>query len=124
MGYFAPLKVYAVGDHQLGARAQVALSGDVYGLAVFAPYLLGIMLFPPVSAIALRRARVIPIPALAAVLVGSVVFAVLAGPWWATVVWGAGLLVGFAPAVRQGFVDGRRGQPGLSVESTAAAHVH
>ena len=103
MGYFAPLKAYATWDAELGAQAQLALNGDAYGFAVFVPYLVGIMLFPPVAAIALRRARVIPLWAMVSTLVGSLAFLVLAGPWWVTVVWGAGLLVGFAPAVRQGF---------------------
>lgn len=101
MGYFAPIRAYAGGDHELGARAQMALNADVYGLAVFAPYLIGIMLFPPVAAIALRRARVLPLWAMIAVIGGAALFLAMAGPWWVTAGWGAALLVGFAPAVLQ-----------------------
>jgi hypothetical protein len=102
MGYFAPIRAYAGGDHELGAQAQVALNGDIYGLAVFAPYLIGIMLFPPVAAIALRRARVLPLWAMLAVIVGAGIFLGLAGPWWVTAAWGVALVAGFAPAVLQG----------------------
>ena len=121
MGYFAPLKAYGGWDHELGARAQMALNGDLYGLAVFAPYLVGIMLFPPVAAIALRRARVVPLWAMASVLVGSLVFLGLAGPWWVTAVWGAGLVAGFAPAVRQGLTAVARTPDAPVLEPAAAS---
>ena len=103
MGYFAPLLAYAGGDHELGAQAQVALNNDIYGLAVFAPYLIGVMLFPPVAAVALRRARVLPRWAMAAVIAGGALFLVMADPWWVTAVWGVALLAGFAPAVLHGW---------------------
>jgi len=64
------------------------------------PYLIGVMLFPPVMAVALWRARVVPLWAMLVVIGGSASFAVFAGPWWVTVVWGVALLAGFSPAVR------------------------
>lgn len=99
MGYFAPIQAYAGGDHELGAQAQIALNSDLYGLAVFVPYLIGIMLFPPAAAIALRRARVLPLWAMVAVIAGGALFLAMAGPWWVTAGWGVALLAGFAPAV-------------------------
>lgn len=117
MAYFAPIQAYAGGDHQMGAQAQVALNESLYGLAVFAPYLLGIMLFPPVAAIALRRAEVLPLWAMVAVIVGSVLFVSMAGPWWVTALWGAALVAGFAPAVLQGL----RSAPTVSAVREPAA---
>lgn len=102
MSYFAPIQAYASGDHELGAQAMIALTESLYGLAVFAPYLLGIMLFPPVAAIALRRAEVLPLWAMVAVIVGSVLFVSMADLWWVTALWGAALIAGFAPAVQHG----------------------
>lgn len=61
------------------------------------PYLIGVMLFPPVMAVALWRARVVPLWAMLVVIGGSASFAVFAGPWWVTVVWGVALLAGFSP---------------------------
>ncbi|HLS44739.1 MAG TPA: hypothetical protein VK045_04845 [Ornithinicoccus sp.] len=46
------------------------------------PYLIGVMLFPPVMAVALWRARVVPLWAMLVVIGGSASFAVFAGPWW------------------------------------------
>lgn len=102
MGYFAPLLAFSAGDHVAGAQAQHVLDSSVYGLAVFAPYLIGVAFFPPVAAVALRRAGVTPLWAMVAVILGSVAFAVLAGPWWVTAVWGVALIAGFWPAARAG----------------------
>ena len=106
MGYFAPHLAHSAGDHGAGAEAILTLSTTGYSLAVFAPYLIGVMLFPPVAVIALRRARVTPLWAMVAAIVGSIAFAVFAGPWWVTALWGAGLLAGFVPAARLGFASG------------------
>lgn len=117
MGYFAPIQAYAGGDHELGAQALIALNSSAYGLAVFAPYLLGMSLFPPVAAIALRRAQVLPLWAMVAVLVGSVLFVSMAGLWWVTALWGAALIAGLAPAA----VQGLRSAPTVSAVREPAA---
>lgn len=106
MGYFAPHLAHSAGDHGAGAEAILTLSTTGYSLAVFAPYLIGVMLFPPVAVVALRRARVTPLWAMMAAIVGSIAFAVFAGPWWVTALWSAGLLAGFVPAARLGFASG------------------
>lgn len=100
-GYFGSLGALSSwADREAAAAAHLALGQDVFSLAVFAPYLVGLLLAPAVQAVALRRARVIPLWAALSVGVGAAVFAVFAGQWWASIVWGVGLVAGFLPAAR------------------------
>ncbi|MGD8199169.1 hypothetical protein ACQE98_00730 [Ornithinimicrobium sp. W1679] len=106
MGYFGSLgALSSLADREAAADAHLALGQDVFSLAVFAPYLVGLLLAPAVQAVALRRARVVPLWAVLSVGVGAAVFVVFAGQWWASVVWGVGLVVGFLPAARAALVD-------------------
>lgn len=101
MDYFAPYLAFSAIDHTVGATAMLAFGSNAFSMAVLLPYLLGILFFPPVMALAAWRAGVVPLWGMATVMAGSVAFAVLAGPWWMTVAWCSALLVGFGPVVRR-----------------------
>ncbi|HSP59937.1 MAG TPA: hypothetical protein VLO09_02650 [Ornithinimicrobium sp.] len=106
MGYFGSLGALStLADRDAAAAAHLALGQDLFSLAVFAPYLLGLLLAPAVQAVALRRARVIPLWAALSVGAGAALFAVFAGQWWASVAWCVGLLLGLLPAARAAVVE-------------------
>ncbi|NLG23274.1 MAG: hypothetical protein GX555_17780 [Actinomycetales bacterium] len=101
MGYFATVGALSgMPDTEAAVSAQQALDASSLGFAVFAPFLLGVLLAPAVLALALWRARVIPAWALGSVLLGTVVFGAFSGQPWASVVWGAALVAGLLPAAR------------------------
>ncbi|MCK0110740.1 hypothetical protein MWU75_01105 [Ornithinimicrobium sp. F0845] len=101
MGYFVTVGALSgMPDTEAAVSAQQSLDASSLGFAVFAPFLLGVLLAPAVLALALWRARVIPGWALGSVLLGTVVFAAFSGQPWASVVWGVALVAGLLPAAR------------------------
>jgi len=99
MGHFGANQVFSAQEDLEGAaQLLVDWEGNVFSMAVFAPYLIGLLFAPMVQAISLKRARVIPWWALVAVVVGSVLFAVLGSTPVVSTIWAVLLVAGFAPA--------------------------
>lgn len=96
---FAVYQVFSeVEDRRAVAQILLDWESNTFSMVVFAPYLAGVLLAAPVQAIALKRAGIIPWWALVSVLGGSALFAVLGSFSVVSLVWGAALVVGLAPA--------------------------
>lgn len=105
--YFGATPAFAAnGDRAMASQLWVDWSTDAFATAVFIPYLVGIVLAPGVAAVALKRAGVIPGWGLAAVLVATVLFAVLGSTPVVTPVWAMLLVVGFGPAAMRALRGG------------------
>lgn len=98
-GYFSSMQALAQRS-DLAVAAEIADAQAMTGLgsALFAPYLIGLILAPLFQSIALFRAKVLPAWAMACVILGQVVMTVLQSNPIATPVYGLLLLVGFLPA--------------------------
>lgn len=72
MGYFASTQALSsMSDTSAAAAAHLTVNENPFAFAVFAPYLLGVLLALPVQAVALHRARVIPRWAMLLVVLAS-----------------------------------------------------
>ena len=99
LSWFGVSQVFsAQPDLRVPAEILVDWQDNTFSMAVFAPYLIGTILAPAVQAVALKRARVIPLWALLAVLAATLVLAAIGSAPVATAVWGALMVAGFAPA--------------------------
>jgi len=111
MGEFAMTQVFA-GSADPVAAARISLEWDQNALsnALIVPYLVGVLLAPAVQAVALRRARVVPLWAMIAVLAGSAVMVVGGSSPAGSAAWTVLLVAGFVPAaataVRGGLARG------------------
>jgi hypothetical protein len=132
VGQFVHLGVYfgatpafaASGDQTAASQLWVDWSTDAFATAVFVPYLVGILLAPAVAAVALKRAGVIAGWGLAAVLVATVLFAVLGSTPAVTPVWAVLLIVGFAPAAMRAIRGGTAaGAASVDPQLASAARV-
>ena len=105
LGHMVHLQGYYVTNLALGPFADqpwagelmIALESEPLGLALFLPYFLAWLCFLP-QAIGLRRARVIPVWAVASVVAGTLVFLVVGSMPWSTGLWMVALIAGLAPA--------------------------
>jgi hypothetical protein len=97
--YFGSMQALAQqSDLAVAAESADALGMTGFASALFAPYLIGLILAPLFQSIALFRAKVLPAWAMGSVIVGQVVFAVLQSTTVGTSVYGLLLLAGFLPA--------------------------
>ena len=100
MGYYAWNQILTALPDRTAAVAVVDLTGqNVFGQVVFAPYLIGVLLFWPFAAAALWRSRAIPVWALVLVLVGGLVMVVAGSSYLTSPVWAIATTVGMAPAL-------------------------
>lgn len=107
IGQFAHLMGYYVWNQILVAHPnreaaiEVALQTgeNVFGFVVFAPYLIGVLLFWPFAAVALWRSRAIPVWALVLVLGAAVVTLFLGSSFVSSTVRGLATFVGLTPAL-------------------------
>ena len=97
--YFGQMQAFAQqSDLAVAVELVDAQATGGFAAALFAPYLVGLLLAPLFQSIALFRAKVLPVWAMGAVIVGQVVFAVLQSNPVGTSAYGLLLLVGFLPA--------------------------
>ena len=100
MGYYAWNQILTALPDRTAAVAVVDLTGqNVFGQVVFAPYLIGVLLFWPFAAAALWRSRAIPVWALVLVLVGGLVMMVAGSSYLTSPVWAIATTVGLTPAL-------------------------
>lgn len=99
MGEFAMTQVFA-GHADLVAAAGISLESDrnVLGTALIVPFLLGMVIAPAVQAVALRRARVVPLWSMIAVLLAAAAMVVFGSAPAGSAAWTILLIAGFAPA--------------------------
>jgi hypothetical protein len=99
LGGFNTMASLLAPHYDTSVAAEVWLATDSHPLviALFLPYLLGLLAVIP-QAIGLRRARVIPLWACLSVVTGAVLFIVLGSTSWVTGVWTVLLVAGFTPA--------------------------
>jgi hypothetical protein len=97
--YFGLSQVLA-GQDDLTAAAGIMIAAEenAFFMALFVPFILGMLLAAIVQVIALRRARVVPRWALVAVVGGTVLMAVTGSVPWASAVYTVLVVAGFAPA--------------------------
>lgn len=101
LNYFAANQGFSSHDAPaVAAELYLASSETGFGAAIFVPYIVGMLLAPLVLAIALKRAGVIPVWALIAVVIGTAVFTVLGSSQGGSAVWSVLLAIGFLPVVR------------------------
>jgi hypothetical protein len=106
VGQFVHLNAYFGQMQALAQQSDLSVAAEMvdaqatggFAAALFAPYLIGLILAPLFQSIALFRAKVLPLWAMISVIVGQVVFAVLQSNPVGTSAYGALLLVGFLPA--------------------------
>jgi hypothetical protein len=118
-GYFAIQGIVSGElDPAIGATVMMATERDPLFLVLFAPFFLALLCVIP-QAIALLRAKVIPIWAGVALLGGTAVMAVFGSSLWSSAAWTALMVAGFAPAA----VVMLRGRPHARVPVAQAAGV-
>lgn len=102
MSWVVVMKALATAEIDPAAAMSViaTVEGDWFFWVIFVPFLAGVMLAPLVAAVALLRARVIPLRSLVAVLLATVLQAVVgtAGLWQAALYAGL-MLAGSVPAL-------------------------
>ena len=98
MGYYALNQIFVAGDINMGAQIATQADANGFAMALFLPYLLGALLALPVQAIALRRARIIPTWALAAILSGCALMLTLASSMVVTPIYALLVILGLIPA--------------------------
>ena len=100
MGYYAWNQILVASPDR---EAAIALSGltqqNAFAMVVFAPYLIGVLLFWPFAAVALWRSRVIPIWAFIVILVGALVMTIAGSSYLTSPVWAIATTVGLIPAL-------------------------
>ncbi|MFT4163699.1 MAG: hypothetical protein QM650_00475 [Microlunatus sp.] len=102
MGYYAFNQILvALPDRQAALEVSELTMQNVFGNVVFAPYLIGVLLFWPFAAVALWRSRAIPVWAFVLVLVGGLVMTVAGSSYLTSPVWAVATMVGLAPALVQ-----------------------
>lgn len=102
MGYYAFNQILvALPDRQAAVAVTELTMQNVFGNVVFAPYLIGVLLFWPFAAVALWRSRMIPLWAFGLVLVGGLVMTVAGSSYLTSPVWAIATTVGLAPALTQ-----------------------
>ena len=84
-------------DSGTAADVVTALQSAPFNLVLFLPFLVFPLAWVP-QVVGLRRARVVPVWALLAVLASVALIVVVGSQPWASAVWTAGLVAGFAPA--------------------------
>lgn len=100
MGYYAWNQILAaLPDRQAAVAVSNAVGGNVFGQVVFAPYLIGVLLFWPVAAIALYRARRLPGWALVLVLLAGLAMATLGSSFVVSPAWAVATTVGMLPVL-------------------------
>lgn len=98
MGYFAWNQVLAtLPDRQAAIAVANVIGGNAFGQAVFAPYLIGVLLFWPAAAVALYRARQLPRWALVLVLLAGLAMAVLGSSYGVSPAWAGATTLGLLP---------------------------
>ncbi|SFP51284.1 hypothetical protein SAMN05660464_3382 [Geodermatophilus dictyosporus] len=99
-GYYGLLQLLsAQPDRQSAAELGLAFDVVPFNVALFVPFLLGALAWLP-QAVALRRARIVPLWAALTVCLGTVLFLGVGSQPWSTTVWAGALVVGLAPAAR------------------------
>lgn len=121
MGELAMNQVFA-GSADLAAAARISMEVEqnLLANALIVPFLLGLMIAPAAQAIALRRARVTPLWAMVAVLVGVVLLMVFGSSPVGSAAWALLLVVGFAPAAAAALRPGIA-NPAATVATSAPA---
>lgn len=100
MGYFAWNQILAgLPDHQAAVAVTTATGHNTFGLVVFAPYLIGMLLFWPVAGIALYRAGQLGRWALALVLLAGLAMAVLGSSYVVSPAWAGATTAGLLPVL-------------------------
>lgn len=100
MGYYAWNQILAALPDRAAAVAIIELSTqNVFGNVVFAPYLIGVLLFWPFAAVALWRSRVIPVWAFVVILAAALLMTVAGSSYLTSPLWAIATTVGFAPAL-------------------------
>lgn len=102
MGYYAWNQILAELPDRDAALAILDLTNqNVYGQVVFAPYLIGVLLFWPFAAVALWRSRTIPSWAFGVILAAALLMTVAGSSYLTSPTWAVATIVGLAPAVAQ-----------------------
>ncbi|NMD46918.1 MAG: hypothetical protein GYA85_09165 [Propionibacterium sp.] len=100
MGYYAwNQMLVASPDRQAAVELGMQTEQNVFGLVVFAPYLIGVLLFWPFAGVALWRSRLIPVWSLGLVLAGAVVMIVAGSSFITSPVSAIATVVGLAPVL-------------------------
>ena len=99
-GYYGLLQLLsAQPDRRSAAELGLAFDTVPFTLALFVPFLLGALAWLP-QAVALRRARVVPLWAALTVCLGTVLFLGVGSQPWSPALWAGALVAGLAPAAR------------------------
>lgn len=102
MGYYAWNQILvALPDRAAAVSITELTVQNAFGNVVFAPYLIGVLLFWPFAAVALWRSRAIPVWAPVVVLVGGLVMTVAGSSYLTSPVWAIATMIGLAPALAQ-----------------------
>jgi hypothetical protein len=90
----------AAGQEEVSGAAELMLAMGDHGFmwALVVPFLLGALLTPIVQGIALRRARIVPLWAVLAIVAGSVLIAMTGSQVWSSALYSLLLTAAFAPA--------------------------
>lgn len=100
-GYFGAQQVAsAADDRHAAAQLLVDWNSNALSNLVFMPFLIGFFLSPLAMTIALQRAGVVKWPAIAVIVVATVVSVALSTVSWGSVLWAVLFLAAVGPAAR------------------------
>lgn len=100
MGYFAWNQILVAFPDREAAIAVAGLTQqNAFGLTVFSPYLIGVLLFWPFAAVALWRSRAIPVWAFVLVLAGALVMTVAGSSFLTSPISAIVTTAGLAPVL-------------------------
>lgn len=100
MGYYVWNQIMvAHPDREAAITMGLLTNENTYGFVVFAPYLLGVLLCWPVTAVALWRSRLLAVWALVAVLAAGLAMDVAGSSFLATPLWAVATAAGFTPVL-------------------------
>jgi hypothetical protein len=118
--YFALQQAYAAGlGGELGYEVDSALEQVPFAMVIFMPFFLS-FLAPIPQSIGLRRARVVPLWAVVALIAGVMAMMLLGSTPVTSLVWTALTVAGFAPAA-VAFGRGTGARPSIEMPASPAA---
>lgn len=100
MGYYAWNQILvSISDREAAAAVAVQSESNTFAMVVFAPYLVGALLFFPVAAVALRRSGAIPRRAVVLVVAAGAAMAVIGSSFVSSPIWGTATALGMLPVL-------------------------